>query len=445
MLGRDAVTELLIWSNYLAATAFALWRVSRIDLTRLTFTDGLLIGMIYYLAVPMLLILIEGQISAQFIMSNDYFPYRDLDTTLTILVCLYFMPLLHLVLPRADGATQDKGSDRVSFDRTLLVFVAVMYFGSTIAGFILSGLWAGGHWYTTTHEALSSNASALVFRHLANFSRTAIFGLLAYSAASGAITRRSFHLLGLAIVVCDLLLTFNRITAAYYLISLVLLYRDRKFVVSGVVVGLILVIPAISNMWPMFRGLATRDGYTLHGLISAAEMALRSATAYGGLADFTSGVFESINIPVLNYIVQNHGDALQVEPGSIYLRPATIFLPTMVWSDRPAVFGTILGAVINDSTSSLALNSTLMGEPYGNFGAWWPLGIFPMYLIYHLIFLQLSRYSPGFGAIGAFCAVAMWRFDSTVAVIALILSLVLLLSVRIWLSSSRPAASRVPR
>jgi len=427
------MTELLIWGNYLIASAFALWRASRIDLRRLTFADGLLIGMIYYLVLPMLFILMDGEISAQFIMSDDYRPFRDLDTTLTIIICLYFLPLLHLVLPRQAPAPADT-AETLHFNRILLVFVAVTYLASTVGGFWLSGLWAGGHWHANAQEALASSGLALVLRHLASFSRTAIFAILVYQTWTAAMSQRAFLLTGLVVVACDLLLTFNRITAAYFLISILLLNQNRRLVMAAVVVALVLVLPAISNMWPVFRGLATRNGYTLEGMIAAAQIAYRTATAYQGLADFTSGVFESINIPVLNYIVQNQGDALNVVPGSIYLRPATIFLPKMIWTDRPEVYGTTLGALINVGSNGLALNSTLIGEPYGNFGTWWPLGIYPMFLIYHLLFRQLAMVSPAFGAIGAFCALAMWRFDSTVAAVALVLCVVLLFSVRTWVS-----------
>ncbi len=438
------MTEALIWSNYLVASGFALWRLSFIDLKRLTFADGLLIGMIYYLVAPMLFILMEGRISSQFIMSDDYLPYYDLDTTLTILVCLYFMPLLHMIFPRAASAPLPQGNSK-TFDLTLLVLVVAMYFAATILGFVLSGLWAGGHWYANTHEALTTSGAALVLKHLANFARLAVFGLLAYSAVIGVISRRSFHLVGLLVVFCDLFLTFNRITAAYYLISIMLLYRDRKLLLASIVAALVLVVPFISNMWPVFRGLATRDGYALRGLMIAADVAWRAASSHGGLADFTSSVFESTNFPVLNFIVQQPGSALGVVPGSIYLRPATIFLPSMVWTDRPPVFGTILGSVINDSRSGLALNSTLIGEPYGNFGPWWPIGILPLYLIYHLAFLQLSRSSPSFGAIGALAAIAMWRFDSTTAPIALVLSFALLVLIRVGESAIRPQPRRVLR
>jgi len=430
------MTELLIWSNYLIAAAFTLWRASHVDVRRLTFADGLVLGSIYYLILPMLFILMEGRLSAQFILSGDYFPYRDLDTTLAIIVCLYFIPLIHIVLPRPALEVLPT-PEFLHFNRTLLIVVAVAYFASTVASFWTSGLWAGGHWHTNAMESLASSGLALVLRHLSGFARTAIFAILLYQTWTGALSRRAFLLIGLSVVACDLLLTFNRITAVYFLISILLLNRHRRMVVAAVLVGLVFVLPAISNMWPVFRGLATRNGYTLDGMIAAAQIAYRTATTYPGLADFTSGVFESINIPVLNYIVKNHGDALNVVPGSIYLRPATIFLPKLIWSERPEGYATILGALINADRNGLALNSTLIGEPYGNFGAWWPLGIFPMYLVYHLLFLRLARTSPAFGAIGAFCAFAMWRFDSTVTAVALVLCMMLLFVVQSWISMRR--------
>jgi hypothetical protein len=428
------MTEWLIWINYLVASALSLWCLSRIDIRRLTFADGLLVGTVYYLVLPMLFILIDRGISAQFILSDDYLPFRDLDTTLVIIICLYFIPVLHLFLPRPKPIALDTNGI-LSLNRLILIFVAVLYFVSTVGSFWLSGLWAGGHWHANAQEALANSGLALVLRHVASFARTAIFAILVYQVWTSAVSHRFFLAMGSVVVVCDLLLTFNRITAVYFLLSILMLNRNRRLVVSAVVVALIFVLPAISNMWPVFRGLATRNGYNLEGMIAAAEIAYRTVAAHPGLADFTSGVFESINIPVLNYIVQHQGDTLNVAPGSIYLRPATIFLPRMIWSDRPEVYGTILGASINIGSNGLALNSTLIGEPYGNFGAWWPIGILPMYFVYHLLFLQLSRVSPVFGAIGAFCAIAMWRFDSTVTAVALALCIILLFAVRTWISS----------
>lgn len=430
--------ELLIWANFLIAGGAALWRLSYVDIRLLTFADGLLVGMIYYLVLPMIFILIDGSISAQFIMSGDYFPYRDLETTLTIIVCLYFVCFLHLTFPRSPVRSPNH-MDILPFDKALLTLVAATYFVSTAGSFWLSGLWAGGHWHATAQDALANSGVALVLRHLASFSRTAVFALLLYQTWTGVMSRRVFMLAGLTVVVFDLLLTFNRITAAYFLISILLLNRNRRLAVALVGVALIFVLPAISNMWPVFRGVATRNGYTMDGMIAAAQIAYRTVAAHPGLANFTSGVFESINIPVLNYIVQNTGD-LNVSAGSIYLRPATIFLPKLVWNDRPDVYGSMLGATINAGSNGLALNSTLIGEPYGNFGPWWPIGVLPMYLIYHLLFRQLAKTSAAFGAIGAFCAFAMWRFDSTVAAVALALCAVLLLAVRTWLSTRKRGA-----
>lgn len=438
------MTELLIWSNYLAASALTLWRAKHIELHRLSFSDGLLIGSIYYLILPMFFVLIDGKLSAQFVMSNDYFPYKDLDTTLTILICLYFIPILHFLLPRPAPTSSDTDSS-LHFERTLIAFVIFAYFVSTMGSFWLSGLWAGGHWYNNVHQALTTNGLALALRHIAGFARTAVFAVLLYGVVRKIVSLRVFYALGTAVVICDLFMTFNRITAVYFLIAILLLNRNRHALVGGLLVGLIFVLPALSNMWPMFRSLATRDGYTLDGMLAAIEVAFRAATAHQGMADFTSGVFESVNIPVLNYVVQNQSQALNVDIGSIYVRPATIFLPTMIWSDRPPVFGTILGSTINNSTTGLGLNSTLIGEPYGSFGAWWPIGILPMYTLYHLLFMKLSKSSGTFGAIGAFAALAMWRFDSTTAAISLVLCVVFLWAVRTWLSlrATNPVPGRV--
>jgi hypothetical protein len=424
------MNEFLIWTSYLAGFSLSMWRIRYIRPNHLSFSDGLLIGQLYYISLPMFFILMDGYISSQFIMSEDYYPFIHVETTSAIIVSIYYTIFFHIAAPSApaDFARQP---DCLHLSRSTLFVVAALYFISTVISFLYSGLFAGGHWHAQAYEALSSNGLALLAKHVSNFARAAIFGVMVFCAASGAIRQRAFLFIGTSIVLCDLFLTFNRITAAYFIIAILIIYRQRPAIMVSALISLIFVLPYVSNLWPVFRGLATRDGYTLQGLLSAAQVAVETSARHSYMSDFTNGVFESINIPVLNYIVQHQGGILNVLPGTIYLRSLTFFLPSLIWSDRPEVFATTLGTAINYSTSGAALNSTFIGEPYANFGAWWPVAMLPMYLALHLAFLMVSKQNPSLGGAAAFCGIALWRFDMTVGPIMLVMSLVVLAAARI--------------
>lgn len=411
--------ELVVWTNYLIAAFLAFWRLKFIDPLRLTFFDGILVGQIYYLTVPMFFILIYGQISPQFILTDYYFPFKHVETTFVIISSMYFIAAIHTFFRPRKIRFNHREHNATSTMR--LVFM--IYIVCTMAIFFMSGLNEGGHWHENINELLTESLSSLIIKHWSNFARFAIFGILIYQYYNKIISIRTAIFIALIIVFSDLFLTFNRITAVYFIIMCFFLAARKKIIFAGMAATVIFVIPFVSNMWPMFRGIAVLEGYSLDSMLKAVEITLsHSVNTDMTFVEYMNGVFESINIPALNYVVNNKDYLIDQTNGSIYLRQFTIFVPRSIFPYKPDIFANVLGVSINNATNGLALNSTLIGEPFGNFGHLWPAFTLPMLFIYHFFFNIYSKLHPEFGGIAFFTAFAIWRFDFTIGTISTIFS-----------------------
>ena len=413
------MTVALVIATYIAVLTLSVYAISRIDVSKPTFVDGIQVGLLYYIMIPMVFILLDGSMSGQFILAAPYYPYSDLETTFVLMfgaACVSVFHIFHRP-PARRTATATKLA-LTKFDPFLIPASVTILIATSIAGFFMTGLHLGGHWHDNSAAALQSSGSTLLIKHASNVMRTAIFGILLYRYVNRGITAKHAIIVGASVVMFDLFVTFNRITAVYFLILVFFILRRRILVCLGVSAVAIFGLSTFSNMWPMFRGLALVRGYNFDGISSAAVTAFQMSTRHSKLSDTTNGIFESINIVTLNYIVKHTGETIPFQDGAILVRPLTFFLPTMLWPDRPPGFGVQLGTTINNA-KGLALNSTIFGEPFANFGHAWPIFFLPLLYIYSRIFSAMTVRWPPAGFIGFFCAIAMWRFDSVFGAISL--------------------------
>lgn len=417
------LTATIIWTAYLLGTGLVVLAITRIRFDALRFMDGILIGHAYYICAPMLFILAHGSMPADFLNTRPYLPFADLDTTAVVIGAIYLTATLHALTPPARLAVD-------STDSRFLPAIVLLCIASGTYGFVSSGIAAGGHWYLAADTALSTSPAFLLIKHVSNFARTAIFGVIVYAASRGAISRRRAVALGTAIALVDLATTFNRITFVYLLVAACILYRRNGAVLAALAVLLFTVIPAISNAWPMFRGLASTGGYHPDALVAAAATAWQHADGERPLVLKLNGVFESVNLVALNHIVAHAGErGLELRGSDMFIRPLTFYLPKMIWPGRPESFGTQLGYAINQDRH-LALNSTLLGEPYVSFGAYWWAALAVLLLVYEALFRRIGRRSRVVGFVGAFVGFAMWRFDPVFGVVAMAMLAIVLAGLR---------------
>lgn len=428
---------LLIWLLFVVGVAYNVYLLRRMDLRRLDFMDGILLGQAYYLFIPMFFIFLRGETDFQD-MGMSYLPFEDLRTTGVLLTGLYLLPTLRLLFPKSP-VTVDLTSPH------LLRFMLALFLVSSVLSFLMIGLSHGGNWVTATTDAFEGNPATVLIKHAANFSRTTVFGILVYRVYRGDMTMRRAIPVGVAIVATDLLLSFNRITAVYLLISILLMLRRRPMLMLSFAVPTMLVLSSVSALWPVIRSFATVQGYSVQGFQKAVEISLSQQGIDSPVDTALNSLFESSNIVVLNWVVIHTGTRLPYLNGQMYVRPATVLLPSSIWPDRPEGFGIILGKQLSNA-NGLALNSTLFGEPFANFGMLWPLGLTAFLFVLHMLFRMLAGQSRGIGFVATYTAIGMWRFDSSFVGISLILTFAMVFGLRfLWSRRTRkPVAKRSP-
>lgn len=422
-----------IWLFYLTAIVLNIYMLARIDVLRLDFTDGMLIGQAYYILIPMAFFLVEGSTTMEDLRAT-YRPYDDISTTWIVVGGMFLIPAMRAILPRMREEITDR-----SDPRTLSAMI-VLFFVTTLISFQAMGLASGGHWQENLSKAFENNPSLVLVKYAANVARNGVFGLLLYAVSTQRLSRAAAIVIGLMIALADLFLTFNRITAVFLLISVILMYRRNTAIMLAIGIGSLVALPSVSILWPMFRGMATQQGYSYASMADAANMA--SAHSSNTTIDTTlNSVFESSNIVVLNWIVKNAGTGnFPYLYGAMYLRPTTVLVPGSLWPDRPKNFGLAVGSGMAH-IDGLALNSTLYGEAYANFGKFWPIGLAVFLTICHFLFRVIMPGNRAVGFMAAFVAIAIWRFDSAFVGVALLLILALVWGLRLVRMAGRPRKS----
>ena len=394
----------IVWFFFAGGLAINAWLFARMDLARLDFLDGILIGQAYYIIVPMAVFLVAGHADMPDV-GLTYRPYGDLATTGMLMGGMFLFPLLRLIVARVPRDSRDTSDPRMAAAVVLLFVV------TGLVSFLLTGLAQGGHWQENVDGAFG-NPLFLPIKYTANVTRNAVFAVLLYCVTTGRLTTSRAVMIGVVFVGMDLLTTFNRITAVYLLIMAMLLMKRRPWRMLLAGATSLWTLSAFSTVWPAFRGLATARGYSAASFAQAWTMA-RQAQGTGTLDASLNGVFESSNIVVLNWIVEHYGSAERPFLAfAMFARPVTLLLPGSLWPGRPQNFGLTLGDGIAH-LPSLALNSTLYGESYANFGWFWPLGLSAFVLLWHMVFRLIAPNARIVQMMGAFAAIAMWRFDAS--------------------------------
>ncbi|TQF33458.1 hypothetical protein UNPA324_30860 [Bradyrhizobium sp. UNPA324] len=396
----------------------ATWKcLATVRLADLRFEDGILVGMMFYVVCPSFFILLLGEINNYELEAEPFRPFEDLSTSFNILVGWWTVLCFHATRSARRADIVARPTDASYID---LFLFGGLYVCLTGIGFVLSGRAEGGHWQHTLGQNLGESTALILILNFANVYRTAIFGYLLFAFTRGRISRNALIVVGLLVVAFDFLLTFNRITAVYFIICVLWIYRRYFWALCLSFLALSPIVGYLSTVWSVFRAFALRDGYNLNGLISAFEISMSiSGSKEQPIDRLLNSLFESSSLVVLKYIVKHIDESFPPLWGSTFVgRSFTFLVPSTWWPDKPRVFGTILGQYIQ-STQGLALNSTLFGEALANFYYFWPLALFLMLLLVAEIFRSLSRAFRAAGFLGFFIAVALWRFDMAFAFISL--------------------------
>jgi hypothetical protein len=416
--------SLIIFLFYLFFSFITFKLVRNTKVAEMGICFGALLGLVFFLAIPLFFIIYNGELVEPSLMIAPYIPTEDIDTTFNIFLGWLVIILASSYERRVYAKHVDIPLSLHSVNPKIFFYWMVfLYFAITLIAASKTGAFEEGlHWHDTERN---DSAAFIIFKNFSNCYRVVVFGALFYLVNSRIFNKYYALIFAISFSVFDMLISFNRITLLYFLLLFLLLNRKYAFSIFSI---LCLVTPPIiyvSGVWTWFRGMASMGGIGLDSFMRAWKDARSIYEAAGdSFVIQMNNIFESSNILVFHALVQRVGDSIPIFGGSTYIvRPLTTFIPSTIWEDKPRVFGTYLGTLINDY-EGLALNSTLFGEAYANFLYFWPAVLLLTLMLLSKLYLFFSRFIPSVKLMSIFIGVSIWRFDMNFTV-ACIYSLVL--------------------
>lgn len=415
-----------IWVVFFIFVYLTYKQVKMTQVNQMGISFGALVGLVFFLAIPLFFILLEGELSDPNILLTAYLPFENLATTFNIFIG-WLVVLIASFRERMCMVAFNKNKQSNDFvdSKKLLFFIVTVYFVITIVSAVKTGAFSGGvHWHDTSRN---DSSFYIIFKNFSNCYRVVFFGLVLFLSSTQKITRITALKVTILFTVFDVLLSFNRITMLYFILFFLL--SNRRYAL-GIVASIIIIIPPViyvSSVWTWFRGMASMSGIGLSSYIKAWQDAVSLHESAGdSFVIKMNSIFESSNILVFHGLVERVGESIPIFYGTTYLiRPLTTFIPSTIWEDKPRVFGTYLGVYINNY-EGLALNSTLFGEAYANFLYFWPVVLLITLLFLSKIYVAASKYVSSINLMSVFIGVSIWRFDMNFTV-ACIYSLIFII------------------
>tara|TARA_R110002033_G_scaffold40034_1_gene80189 strand:- start:3548 stop:4765 length:1218 start_codon:yes stop_codon:yes gene_type:complete len=397
---------------------------------------GALLGLVFFLAIPLFFIFLEGELSDPGIFIEPYLPFEDLVTTSNIFIGWSVVLLASMYEVNViDKSNREINIKEYVESKKLLYFIICVYFIITIVTTITTGAFGEGvHWHDSSRN---ESSFFIIFKNFSNCYRVVVFGLILYLLNQGKVNRSKSIYIAVAFTVFDVLLSFNRITLLYFLLFFILSHRKYALLIFSSIVVVIPPVIYISSVWTWFRGMASISGIGFDSYLKSWNDAVILYESVGDrFVVKMNSIFESSNILVFHGLVEKVGDSIPIFYGSTYLvRPLTTFIPSTIWPDKPQVFGTYIGLYINNY-EGLALNSTLFGEAYSNFMYFWPFVLLVTLMALTKLYSTASKYVYSINLMSIFIGVSIWRFDMNFT-IACVYSLIFIIFITKFFGSKR--------
>ena len=382
------------------------------------FREGVAVGFVYFIGGPVLQLLLLGQVAAP----DLGIPPLELDDaadTLTYIAASSFVTWAVLACSRRSGISltvDDSGTVR---GRGLAKIHLALYVVAASYVFVKSGKYLGNaHWMEVNEDLYAGSAAAVVVGNFYNVLRVTVPAVLVFSYFKLGCPRARVLLVLIAFAVIELVISSNRILVLFALLGALMIYRHkwRRFVICAALVAPVLL--HANAVFPMVRGLFWQQTPSIATAVDVIGIALSShSSSEDSLGQTMTAAFESANLQVVDFVARKFGSDVDYLVGeTIFLKSLTFFLPRVIWESKPAGFNTRIGYQVSGS-HLLALNATLLGESYGNFGL---LGL----LVFGLVMMLFQRAFAGFRDplvqfCGFFVALAAWRFEFSFLLIGL--------------------------
>lgn len=392
---------------------------------------GLVFGYAFFVGGPCLQLFLFGKI----IDDQIGVPSVKLGESIELIAYLFVGALFSasfLMLPlRRQFRSIGRRIDSLEKIKLYLNAYVLTYLLLAVVLFIMSGKQDGGHWMENNRDMYSQGFLSTIVGNFYNVLRVAFSGVILFSFKKGVVTWKKAIALLVLFSVFELFVSSNRIMVLFALIACsIILWSIRK----RYIFLLIFMLPMLlqfNQLFPMVRGLMWSDGINAHQISDSFRVAFEhKSNDKSSFETIFGSSFESSNIMVLQYIMETYGTSDPYLYGeTMVIKPITFFLPRTIFPFKPEGFGSRLGYAISGS-NVLALNSTLLGEAYGNFGWFGPMAFF----LLGALFIWMSKFVGGelFNYQFFFVFFASWRFDYSFMLIAIFVLSIFVISNRIF-------------
>lgn len=408
------MTYFLMAAMYLGLLVVHVRQIIRSNLNKPDFRLGILVGNLFFVVIPLGIGLLNDKIPSPFPVIPDFYPSENISTLIVIFIgWISVLAFGFFGSRRLSSEINITRRYRIGYKAyTKMIFF--FYIALGVVAFEMSGLGEeGSHWYRSAHELLESSASYVLIKNFSGVYRVFLFGLIYGLFVRGIISDKYAVIWGILIVIIDMSISFNRITIVFLAFISVLIYR--KYILIQII-GVSLLIPLVSSysqVWPEFRSTVFEYGFSIENTFHAWNRAVETVSHMPkneGAA--VESIFESSNIAVLNFIVENSGSVMPYSYGSTFIvRPLITFLPKALFPWKPEAFNSQVGYAASGLPGK-ALNSVLFGEAFNNFPILWPIFFSLFLLIYSRIFRWCSKFVPLVDEACFMGGVAVWRFDT---------------------------------
>jgi len=363
---------------------------------------GWMIGLSYFLLVPLTILTLNGGYKTPLL--DDSSPlWGEVYLSDPVFLSPYFVIWLSMILICAviflfcpGSAPKEQGGAIISrrkLEQVILVPMALSVVNWILTIWLVGGLadFLVSHWYLRNNDLSERFGGAFTLDTRVALCNQIIFTGAAALHTGLALKERAAHWKFMSLIwfffVAEMVMSGNRIYIAIYLLALLAscwLYGRKKIIAAVLAASPILIL--VFSVWGAVRHDVSRIPESVSGI---AENADESNGALSSLMHSTEGPA----VMLLMHMINDFGNRYDYLYGSTYSRVFTFFVPRSIYPSRPENF-TSLAASLYQPGDITSLGSTALGEAWANFGI---LGIFVLPLFTWLAL----RYSEWLAAAGA--------------------------------------------
>lgn len=382
--------------------------------------SGVIAGMCYFLGLPLLLCALLGEIRQDDLPIAPLMAHKDGAIAGLILSCMLSTALGAFLLQRK---VIDRESEPIKkFEGIELFTLLMFYLLFVVIFFVGSGKWrGGGHWYTSTGDAFNSSPTYVVLANFLNVFRVAVPAALAYNTREMRIKPITFWWLLAAYCSTELLLMNNRIGLLFSAVAVLLAFPKYRIRLSLSAIPFVPIVGFLNHAFPIARGLMWSSDASPGAIINAFSRAVESRADFGAqsnsMQEVAFSLCEGSNLNVVKFVFYNYSFDNCLWGQSVIVKSASFIIPKSIWTEKPDGFGLTIGRAIS-GIDHLTLNTTSVGEFWGNFGALSVL-MLPLLLILVYCVSRIILPLPQQQLALFMCGIASVRFEFSFLIIAL--------------------------